>query len=164
MSLPLALAAAALASAGFADLDAIDARVAQFTQAGTSTPGGAAQPVDRRLRLRRCEGQLLLGWMGQRRDTVVVQCPDVGGWRLFVPIAAASAQPNQPPAINRGDALSITVAGEGFAVSQPGEALESGAAGAWIRVRATGRAQSGASADAMRAQVMRPGLVRLELP
>ena len=66
------------------------------------------------------------------------------------------------PVIARGDAVTIAVSGQGFSVSQPGEALEAGAVGAWIKVRTvqTGRSQG----DAMRAQVIRPGLVGVPLP
>lgn len=164
------IAAAALwqAPAGFADLDLLDARVARFTGAATGTPGGAVQPLDRRLRLKPCAADPLLGWLGQRRETVVVQCPDPGGWRLFVPVggAALAAMPGlvQPPAIGRGDAVTIAVAGAGFSVSQPGEAMEAGAIGAWIRVRPLRQGQGSASAEPMRAQVERPGLVRVPLP
>ncbi|MEY4720681.1 MAG: hypothetical protein RIQ46_406, partial [Pseudomonadota bacterium] len=63
------------------------------------------------------------------------------------------------PAINRGDAVTIAVAGEGFAVSQPGEALEGGPVGTWIRVRGLS-----AKAQPMRARVVRPGLVEMPLP
>ena len=160
-----AAAAVWQAPAGFADLDLLDARVARFTGAAIGTPGGAAQPLDRRMRLRPCASAPLLGWLGQRRETVVVQCPDAGGWRLFVPVQHAMPAMAEAAAINRGDAVTISVAGAGFSVSQSGEAMEAGSAGAWIRVR-TLRQQGpgGTSAEPMRAQVVRPGLVRVPLP
>jgi flagella basal body P-ring formation protein FlgA len=90
---------------------------------------------------------------------VVVQCP--GGWRLFValsgggqPTAAAS------PVIAKGDAVTIVVRGDGYSVSQGGEALEPGAPGAWIRVRA-GEKSPGDRNEALRARVIRPGLVEM---
>jgi len=43
-------------------------------------------------------------------------------------------------------------------VTQPGEALEGGAVGAWIRVKSASSA-----ADPLRARIVRPGLVRLDL-
>ena len=55
--------------------------------------------------------------------------------------------------------MTISVSGAGFAVSQPGEALESGAVGAWIKVRGPGQ-----NAAVLRARVLRPGLVGMELP
>lgn len=143
--------AAILTAAPFADLAAIDLAVAGFA-------GGAATPVDRRLRLDACPLPLALSWRTPRRDTVIVECPAAGGWRLFVPVGTGSAHAPEEPAINRGDAVTIAVSGAGFSVSQPGEAIESGAVGSWIRVRSAARGQ------AMRAQVVRPGMVAVPLP
>ena len=116
-------------------------------------------PLDRRLRLRACAGQPALAWHGTGRRTVLVQCPDPGGWRLYVPILGAGVDKVAAPAIARGDAISIAVSGEGFAVAQPGEALESGPVGAWIKVRALGQ-----GAQPLRARVLRPGLAGIDLP
>lgn len=153
MSLSLFVLAAASA---FADLDAIDRQVAAFA-------GASATPVDRRLRLRPCRSGLALSWRTPAQDSVVVQCGDPSGWRLFVPVRAATA-PGGPLAVTRGDAVSIAVAGEGFTVSQPGEALESGAVGSWIRVRPAAVPGKPSRAEAMRAKVERPGLVSVPLP
>ncbi len=150
MSFVLALMLAA--AAPFADLDAIDRTAAAFAGPGTV-------PVDRRLRLRPCASPLAVSWHTQRRDSVVVQCTDAGGWRLFVAVRGAAPGAVQPPAINRGDAVTIAVDGDGFTVSHPGEAMESGPEGAWIRVRTLA-----ARAEPMRARVVRPGLVSVPLP
>lgn len=153
----MALASAAVAqNAGFHDLVAIDAAVAAFTGAGIGVPGGANLPVDRRMRLAPCRSPLALSWYGARQDNVLVQCPDAGGWRLFVAVSGktrqgAAAPP--PPAVARGEAVTIAVSGEGFSVSQSGEAMEAGPVGAWIRVRTSARATP------IRAQIARPGLV-----
>lgn len=155
MSLALILAAAA----PFADLAAIDRQVAQFTGAPVGAEGGATLPLDRRLRLRPCNSPIALTWRGDRRNTVIAECPDAGGWRLFVPVRGGASSTAASPAINRGDAVTIAVTGEGFALSQPGEALEGGAVGAWVRVRA-----AGGKGNPMRAQVVRPGLVTLPMP
>lgn len=146
MSLTLAL----LAAAPFADLAAIDRAVAEFA-------GGGSTPVDRRLRLAPCESPLALSWRTARQETVVVECPDTGGWRLFVPVAGGSGSAAAPIAVNRGDAVTIAFSGPGFSVSQPGEALESGAVGGWVRVKP-------ASGQPMRARVARPGMVSVPLP
>lgn len=157
----LMLAAMPATAGQTVDLNAIDQAVANFTGAPAGMPGGAAMPVDRRLRLAPCNARLALSWYGTRHDTVQVECPVVGGWRLYVPlgsagegVAAASA-----PAITRGDSITITVAGDGFAVSQPGEAMESGAVGSWIKVRGV---QAGA--QPLRGKVLRPGVVGMDLP
>jgi flagella basal body P-ring formation protein FlgA len=155
MSLALILAAAA----AFADLDAIDRQVALFTGAQVGMAGGLVQPLDRRLQLRPCFAPLALSWRGDARDTVVAQCPDAGGWRLFVPVRAAALTASGPPAVSRGDAVTMAISGEGFSVSQPAEALDAGSVGAWVRVRAVG-----GKGEPMRAQVIRPGLVTVPMP
>lgn len=158
-------------AAGFIDPAAIEAEVARFTGAGMGQPGGAALPIDRRLRLARCTAPLALSWRGQGQgqgqatgqDMVVVQCP--GGWRLFVALSgggqsAAAALVIGPPVIAKGDAVTIVVRGDGYSVSQGGEALEPGAPGAWIRVRA-GEKSPGDRNETLRARVIRPGLVEM---
>ena len=164
MSFAIGLALAA--TAGFADLDAIDRQVAAFTGAPVGAPGGAAMPVDRRMRLRPCAAPLAVSWNGLRRDSVLVQCPEAGGWRIYVQVAGASFGAAAQPAVSRGDAVTIAVNGEGFSVSQPGEALEGGPVGAWIRVRpnSTAAAMPGAKGETLRAQIVRPGMVAIPLP
>lgn len=156
----MSFALLALAAAPFADLDAIDVSVAQFTGAGIGTPGGAMQPVDRRLRLASCQTAPTLGWRSERRDAVVVTCGDPGGWRLFVPVRAEQREAALP-AVNRGDAVIVSVSGDGFSVSQPGEALDAAPTGGWVRVR---MANATSKTQAMRARVVRPGLVEVPLP
>lgn len=156
-----------LAAAGFADLAAIDRQVAAFTGAPVGAPGGAVMPVDRRMRLRPCGMPLAVDWHGLRRDSVVVQCPDAGGWRIFVQLAgapAAAAAASALPAVSRGDAVTIAVQGDGFSISQPGEAMEAGPVGAWIRVRPVRTAARSADKDMLRAQVVRPGMVAIPMP
>lgn len=153
-SVPLlltALAVPAAAQSPLADLPEIDRAVSAFA-------GQPALPVDRRLRLARCQAPLALDWFGAARQSVRVACPVPGGWTLYVPLAAAPAG-TQPPLVQRGDAVTITVGGAGFAVSQPGEALEAGAAGAWIKVRGLGP-----KAPVLRGQVLRPGVIGVALP
>jgi flagella basal body P-ring formation protein FlgA len=153
-----ALAAPALANAP-ADLTALDRAVGAFTGVPMGQPGGAAGPLDRRLRLARCPAEPMLSWHGQRREAVQLRCPVAGGWTLYVPIVATGAGVAEAPLIQRGDAVSIVVAGEGFALSQPGEALEGGAGGAWIKVRGLAP-----KAPVLRGRVLRPGLVGVDLP
>lgn len=148
----------------YADLDALDRQVAGFTGAQIGDVGGAVTPIDRRLRLQPCMSGVALSWRTPAQGSVIVQCGDPGGWRLFVPVrqAAPVAAPATEIAIRRGDAVSIAVTGDGFSVSQAGEALESGSVGNWIQVRPTmaGRTRS----DPLRARIVRPGLVELPLP
>jgi flagella basal body P-ring formation protein FlgA len=164
-----ALGLALTATAGFADLAAIDSQVAAFIGAPVGAPGGAVMPVDRRLRLQACAAPLTVSWNGLRRDSVQVQCPVAGGWRIFVQLTTATmGGAMAAPAVNRGDAVTIAVTGDSFTVSQPGEALEGGAVGAWIRVRpvrSRGPAYATAgNGDTLRAQIVRPGMVAIPLP
>ncbi len=158
--IPIALlfAPAAALAQSYTDLPAIDRAVAAFAGASIGQPGGAAQPVDRRMHLAGCAAPLALSWYGSRRDTVLVQCPDPASWRIFVPLTAGSAPGNEKPAVLRGEAVTIAVAGDGFSVSQAGEALEPGAVGTWIRVRT-----ANASAQPIRARIVRPGLVVVDV-
>jgi flagella basal body P-ring formation protein FlgA len=155
----LCAAAVPVSAAGFADPAAIDRAVARFTGAEIGAPGGARTPVDRRLRLAQCPAELALEWYGSARDTVLVRCPEPGGWRLFVPLTATRGQQAGPDVVSRGETVTITVRGAGFTLSRQGEALEAGAVGEWIRVRPADR-----RGDPFRAQVLRPGLVGMELP
>lgn len=163
--IPAAILAAALGTAvpalaaGFHDLASIDREVARFTGAPQGTEGGARLPVDRRLKLAQCPMPLALEWYGNANSTVLVRCPVAGGWRLFVPVTAGQAAAKAEPVIARGEAVSIAVQGSGFTVSRQGEALEGGAVGEWIRVRPAGEKR-----NTIRARVIQPGRVGVELP
>jgi flagella basal body P-ring formation protein FlgA len=149
--LPILLLAASPAGAEPADLAAIAGEAARFAQA-------PVMPLDPRLRLAPCPQPPALSWAAASRESVLVQCPVPGGWRLFVPLAHAP-QSAVAPAIARGDPVTIVLGGEGFAVSQQGEALDSGPVGAWIRVRSLA-----AKGQFLRARVLRPGQVGIPLP
>lgn len=161
-----ALLAAALAAPAqaqtFADLAGIDRAVAQFAGADPGQPGGPLHPVDRRLHLARCAAPLALGWNGARHEAVLVRCPVPGGWHLYVPVQGQTPATAPVLAVARGEAVTLTVEGDGFAVSQPGEALEAGATGEWIRVRT--RTDAGSKGEPLRARIVRPGLVSVPLP
>jgi flagella basal body P-ring formation protein FlgA len=142
----------------FTDLTEIDREVSTFTGKSIGQSGGAMMPVDRRLRLNSCRSPLALSWRTTRRDSVSVQCPDPGSWRIFVPVRV---EEGGQVIVMRGEAVSISVVGDGFAVSQPGEAMDAGAVGDWIRVR--GLKDGSPRGDAMRGRVVRPGEVEVPL-
>lgn len=148
----LAMLASPALAQGLADLDEVDRQVSAFV--GQPTP-----PVDRRLRLARCTAPLALDWYGSVRQAVQVRCPTSSGWTLYVTMPAAAAAAAAPPLVQRGDSVTIQVGGDGWAVSQPGEALEAGPAGAWIKVRGLAP-----KAPVLRGRVLRPGLVGVDLP
>ncbi len=148
----------AMAQAGYIDLAAIDNEIAAFTGKSIGQTGGAMMPVDRRLRLNGCRSPLALAWRTARRDTVSVECPDPGSWHLYVPVRPSETG---AVAIARGESISIAVVGDGFSVAQPGEAMDSGAVGDWIRVR--GVKDGSPRGDTMRARVTRPGEVEVPM-
>ena len=152
-------AAAPALAAGFASPEEIDSAVAEFTGAAIGTEGGARLPIDRRLRLARCEAPLALEWYGRSHETVLVRCPAAGGWRLFVPIESGPAAARQEPIVARGEAVAIVVQGHGFTLSRQGEALEGGAVGEWIRVR-----PAGTRSEPVRVRVLEHGRVGMNLP
>jgi flagella basal body P-ring formation protein FlgA len=159
MTIALMLAAAI----GFADLDGLDGSIAKFTGAPAGEAGGASAPLDRRLRLRVCSTPPSLAWQTARHDAVLVRCPDAGSWRFAVPVLTAvpAAATPEVPAINRGETVTISVEGDGFVVSRPGQALDAGPVGGWIRVAPL--ADVPGQAQPLRAQIVRPGLVRVPI-
>ena len=153
-AMALAAIAAPVAAQGFADPASIDAEVAAFLGVSPADAGSSFIPVDRRLRLATCAQPLALGWQGTRRDSVVVQCPQTGGWKLYVRLMGQSMAPQAAaaPVIKRGDSVTVTVKARGFSVSQEGQAMEAGAVGEWIRIK-VGKDKE------MQGQVTRPGAV-----
>lgn len=152
----LAVASPAIA-APLADHAAIDAQVTGFVMKATGDPS-LATPVDRRLRLQACPSPLALGWFGKSRESVLVQCPVAGGWRLFVPLRARAGE-GMAKDIARGDAVTIIVKGDNFRLSDRGVAMAAGTAGDWIDVRPARK-----DAKALQARIVRPGLVEMQMP
>lgn len=145
----------------FIDPAAIDREVAAFTGSAAGELG-SAPPVDRRLRLAPCAAPLALTWRGDRHDTVLVQCPDPGGWHIYVPVHNPAGPSSGVVAVARGEEVTVAISGDGFTVSQSGEALESGVVGDWIRVSPVKDAKT--VNEPIRARIMRPGLVAVLLP
>lgn len=164
-------ALAAVPGAGrFENLDRIDGLVAMTVGAGIGQPGGAAAPVDRRLRLQPCPQ--LPEVTGPVFGAAMVQCKALG-WRIRVPLVgggAAAAAPayvargaygrSAPVAqrevlIKKGDPVQLVAGGDAFTVSRLMVADEDGAAGDMIRVR-----EDRKSAPVL-AQVMENGIVRV---
>ena len=158
LSLGLSYGATQAHAAGFTDLAAIDREVASFTGKSIGQSGGAQAPVDRRLRLAACQSPLMYSWHNARHDTVAVACPDPGSWHLYVPVR--SIDPGVV-AVARGESVSIAVVGEDFSIEQPGEAMDSGAIGDWIRVR--GVKSGSPQGEPIRARIARPGQVEVPI-
>jgi flagellar basal body P-ring formation protein FlgA len=128
----LAVATAANAQA-FESSTAIDQAVERSLGQRVGMQGGAAYPVDPRLRLARCPSALVVEQVDP--GAVEVRCSAIG-WRLRVPIAGATRGGTPPvEAIKRGDTVKIAVRGSGFEISTSGVALENAAVGSGVRVK-----------------------------
>lgn len=156
-ALAIAVPGASLEASPFVAPDAIDAAAAQFLGAEVGTPGGAARRVDARLKLASCPEPLAVAWYGRNNATLQIGCP-ARGWRVFVPVGAghAGAGTSGEVVIERGETVSVSYEGSGFTLTRQGEALEPGRTGQWIRIR-----PSGDKAQPIKAQVLRPGAVRI---
>jgi flagellar basal body P-ring formation protein FlgA len=161
------IGSAAFATAAVAattDLGMIDRAVVDFTGSQIGQPGGARLPVDRRLKLSSCSTPLDLSWFGRDQRSVQVACPSAG-WKIYVAVdggPVSQSRETQAPAemlVRRGESVSILVRGHGFTLTRQGEAVEDGAQGEWIQVRADGK-----RSDTLRAMVIRPGQVGIQLP
>lgn len=122
------LAAAAMSPGSFQDLDALDARVAALVGGG-----GAAVPIDRRIKLAACPEDPVISRIAG--SAVSVRCPSLG-WKIRV---AASQSPSVDapvePIVHRGDTIELVVEGEGYSASSVGTAVDEGGAGSLIRVK-----------------------------
>lgn len=147
-----------------ADPATLDRVVEQFTGVPVGQPGGAREPVDRRLRLRPCGASPQAIWHGAPGRTVMLTCPEGSGWRIYVNLlptsatASAAASAAAQPAVKRGESLTVVVRGQGFAIRRSAEALQGGAVGDWIAVR------TGPTSDPIRARLIQPGLAEVALP
>lgn len=114
------------------DLDLLDARVAVFLGGTAADAGLRAARIDRRLRLVRCpEGAL---FEPPHAGSVVAYCP-AKGWRLNIPLVAATSVEAGAIVVRRGDAVQLSYAGAGFALTTGATALEDGRRGGTIRVK-----------------------------
>ncbi|MEM6474905.1 MAG: flagella basal body P-ring formation protein FlgA [Pseudomonadota bacterium] len=136
----------------------IDRTVAEFTGANIGEVGGARVPADQRLRLAHCTQPLSAAWHGTSKSTVRVECPDAGGWRIFIATRPAPTAAAPQRVVKRGDPITVVVRGRGFTVQQSGEAMENGAIGDWIGVRVGKPGRNGRKPDPVSARIERPGL------
>ena len=134
-------AAAPLSAQGFENLDRLDIRVAAALGANIGEPGGAAAPLDRRLRLAACPQPAEIG--EPARGAVTIRCQPLA-WRIRVPLVAAPQAPARvaaaaparaAPVIRRGDQIELVAISPSFTVSTLAVAEQDGAPGERIRVR-----------------------------
>lgn len=148
----------------FENLDRLDSIVAMSVGANIGEPGGAASPVDRRLKLAACPDMPQVS--GPVFGAAMIECK-AHGWRIRVPLtpggayAAAPAARTAHPApqkqviIKRGDPVQLIAGGQSFTVSRLMIADEDGAVGDMIRVR------EGRKSDPVLARVEQIGIVRV---
>ncbi len=134
---------------GLQDLGALDRLLAAELGAEAGAPGGASAPVDRRLRLRACAGEVVVE--PPVGGAVALRCTQPA-WRIRVPVAsvqpaadrtesAARAGP-ATPLVSAGQQVTAIVRAAGFTVSTRVTALERGALGQRIRLRGAGRSDA----------------------
>lgn len=148
----------------FENLDRLDSIVAMSVGANIGEPGGAASPVDRRLKLAACPDMPQVS--GPVFGAAMVECK-AHGWRIRVPLTPGGAHAAVPAArtvrpaaqkqviVKRGDPVQLIAGGPSFTVSRLMIADEDGAVGDMIRVREDRKS------DPVLAQVQEMGIVRI---
>ena len=149
-----ATTAAPAAAQSFEDIEALEHRVSAALGAGIGEPGGAARPIDRRLRLAACPGPISVE--APTLGAATVRCEQLG-WRIRVPVVrddaaqaagesnwgaspAAARAARAAPVVRRGDPVALVVISGSFTVSRQAVADQDGAPGDRIRVRTEPRA------------------------
>jgi flagella basal body P-ring formation protein FlgA len=153
---------ASAAIGGFQDLDALDRKVAVSLGADIGEPGGAANGIDRRLRLAPCTAPEVEPAIA---GAVTVRCPELG-WRVRVPLTRGSTTASATgaglrmraePVVRRGDPVEMLVATGNFTVSLQAVADQDGAPGDRIRIRADAKSPPRIAEVVDRGQVRIPG-------
>lgn len=167
-----ALFAAGIACAqpALQNLDALERRLVIALGADVGAPGGPTMPLDRRLKLAACPGEVAID--PPALGAATLRCAAIG-WRIRVPLvrdASAAAAVAVPPAVaraayvapvraqpvvRRGDPVELRAGQGSFTVSSQVIAEQDGAPGDRIRVRGDAR-----SAPVM-VEVVDSGIVRL---
>jgi flagellar basal body P-ring formation protein FlgA len=132
-AVPSALAAAPQV---YEDLSVLDARIAATTGIDAGFPGGAAGPMDRRIRLSKCAEPLVIDQ--PLYDAIAVRCLSAG-WRVRVVLLPKQSFPSKSydanlELIHRGDTVDLVIDGAGFTASTSVIAIDNGAKGETVRV------------------------------
>jgi flagellar basal body P-ring formation protein FlgA len=135
----LLLAGTAAQAQSFQDIADLEIQVQASLGAGIGEPGGPAQPIDRRLKLKPCPEPATID--PPALGAVAVRCQSLG-WRIRVPLTrgagqiyAAAAPIKVEPVIRKGDQVELTASSGSFSVSTVATAEQDGAPGERIRVR-----------------------------
>ena len=155
LMLTAALTAPAVAQGqAFQNIDRLEQQLTAALGAGIGDPGGAAAPIDRRLKLAACPEAPVFD--APVMGAVAVRCASLG-WRIRVPLARAAtlAAVREEPVIRKGDPVELIAGGRFYEVSTQAIAEQDGAPGARIRVR------SAPKAAPVVAEVVRAGVVRI---
>jgi len=138
-------AVAAAGPDGFEDLARLEGRLVGALDADVGQPGGPANHIDSRLKLKPCPAPVTID--PPALGAVALRCEPLG-WRIRVPLtrsattgasvaqaAASPAQPLSSPVIKRGDPVELAASSNGFTVTTEAVAQEDGRLGGRIRVR-----------------------------
>jgi flagellar basal body P-ring formation protein FlgA len=136
----LLLAGTAAQAQSFQDIADLEIQVQAALGAGIGEPGGPAQPIDRRLKLKPCPEPATID--PPALGAVAVRCQSLG-WRIRVPLTRGAGQTftaagpiKAEPVIRKGDQVELTASSGSFTVSTVAVAEQDGAPGERIRVRA----------------------------
>ena len=124
-------AAAPLSAQAYEDIASLDAQIAVSSGAAIGQTGGAAAPIDARLKLARCPAPVSVELPYQGAFTL--RCAPLG-WRINVPMVATALHP-AVLTVRRGDVVDLIVAGGSFEVSTSAIAVSDAATGQSLRVK-----------------------------
>jgi flagellar basal body P-ring formation protein FlgA len=135
----LLLVGTAAQAQSFQDIADLEIQVQAALGAGIGEPGGPAQPIDRRLKLKPCPEPATID--PPALGAVALRCQSLG-WRIRVPLTRGAGQAffaapiKAEPVIRKGDQVELTASSGSFTVSTVAVAEQDGAPGERIRVRA----------------------------
>ena len=140
LTLPIFALLATGAASPFEDSAALDRQVATHLNANIGDAGGALAPIDTKLRLKRCPGEVQLS--ATNNSAVMVSCPHLG-WRIFVPVRRGptghSSSADRPGefVVLRNQPLTLVVRRPSFSISYGVVAQKNGRIGDYIPVRSS---------------------------
>jgi flagellar basal body P-ring formation protein FlgA len=131
LTLLAALTATPLSAQVYENVGDLDTQIAVASGAAIGQAGGAAAPIDTRLKLARCPAPVSVELPYQGAFTL--RCAPLG-WRINVPMVATALHP-AVLTVRRGDVVDLIVAGGSFEVSTSAVAVSDAATGQSLRVK-----------------------------
>lgn len=99
---------------------------------------GQAVILDPRISVPDCGANFALSWTGGAQTAVMARCAPAG-WQLVIPVARQGVAANRPartqPLVQRGDLVTVSARGPGYAIQIDGVAERAGRPGERMLVR-----------------------------